>query len=124
MHDTSRRRIATVARHLLPDDAVSSQSGKEVRSDSVPAFQTQDTAAAQSSYAKVHGTVSRKDATWTKIFAVQRHNLSEVIYEKSLDEGIAKVSRCCLPDLPSSCLACMADQLTTFLAFTRHTVTC
>lgn len=92
MHDISRRRIASVARHLQPDDAVSSDSGKAEHSSSLPALQAQDVAAAaQSSYARVHGAVSRKDATWTNIPAVQRQSLSEVIYEKAVDEGIAKV---------------------------------
>ena len=91
MHDISRRRIATVARHLLPEDAVSSQSGNNLHLHSLPALQPQNTAAEQSSYAKVHGVVSRQAAKWTQIPAVQRHDLSEVIYEKAADEGIAKV---------------------------------
>lgn len=91
MHDISRRRIATVARHLLTEDAVSSQSGSTPHVHCLPALQPQNTAAEQSSYAKVHGPVSRKAAKWTQIPAVQRHDLSEVIYEKVEDEGIAKV---------------------------------
>lgn len=93
MHDTSRRRIATVARHLLPNDTFSSQSGRGVRLDSSPALQPQNTAAEHSSYAKVHGAVSRKPAEWTHIPTVQRQDLSEVVYEKARDEGIAKVSQ-------------------------------
>ena len=94
MHDTSRRRIANVARHLQPDDAVTSDSGRTMQNTPFPDLQAHNTAAAaQSSYARVHGAVSRKAATWTTIPAVQRQSLSEVIYEKAVDEGIAKVSR-------------------------------
>ena len=98
MHDVSRRRIAAVARHLLPNDAAIVQSGLH----SSPALQSQNTAAEESSYAKVHGAVSRKTAKWTQIPTVQRHDLSEVIYEKAREEGIAKVSCWCCPP----CQAC------------------
>ena len=92
MLDISRRRIATVARHLLPTDASSSQSYENVLLDSSSPLQPQNTAAEESSYAKVHGAVSRKAAKWTQIPTVQRHDLSEIIYDKVREEGIAKVS--------------------------------
>ena len=92
MHDISRRRIATVARHLLPSEAVSCRGTEDGLLYSSPALQPQNTAAEKSSYAKVHGAVSRKSAKWTPIPTVQRKDLSEVIYEKAREEGIAKVS--------------------------------
>ncbi|KAL3142336.1 hypothetical protein ABBQ38_002676 [Trebouxia sp. C0009 RCD-2024] len=93
MHDTSRRRIASVARHLQPDDAVTSDSGRTTQHTSSPELQAHDTAAAApSSYARVHGAVSRKAASWTNIPAVQKQSLSEVIYEKVEGEGIAKIT--------------------------------
>ena len=86
--DTGRRRIAMIARHLQPDEATCAQRS----SNTNLAIDTQQTAAAdQSSYAKVHGAVSRTDASWTQIPVVQRQSLSEVIYQKAEDEGIAKV---------------------------------
>lgn len=100
MHDTSRRRIASVARHLQPDDAVTSDSGRTTQHTSSPELQAHDTAAAApSSYARVHGAVSRKAASWTNIPAVQKQSLSEVIYEKVEGEGIAKVGQ---QDCPAS----------------------
>lgn len=87
MHQASTRRVAAIARHLQPDEAFSSQSGNYGH-----ALEPHTTAAAsQSSYAKVHGAVSRGDATWTQIPTVQNQSLLEVIYEKAKDEGIAKV---------------------------------
>jgi naphthoate synthase len=43
-----------------------------------------------SSYARVHGEVSREPAVWRCIGSVHKELLEEVKYEKS-DEGIAKV---------------------------------
>ena len=90
MHDNSRRRVAAVARHLQPP----SQSGDAVQSSTVNGLAAQPTAAGipASSYAKVHGEVSRDTAIWTQIPAVQRSTLQEVIYEKAIQEGIAKVT--------------------------------
>lgn len=43
-----------------------------------------------SSYARVHGEVSRAPAVWRRIDSVAKERLEEVRYEKA-DEGIAKV---------------------------------
>ncbi len=43
------------------------------------------------SYARVHGEVSRAPAVWRRIDTVQKEQLQEVKYEKSVGEGIAKV---------------------------------
>lgn len=48
-----------------------------------------------SSYARVHGEVSRRQAVWRRIDTLQKEALHEVKYEKSLGEGIARVSRAC-----------------------------
>jgi len=42
----------------------------------------------------VHGEVSEEPASWTGIPAVQKTALQEVIYQKAVREGIAKVSIC------------------------------
>jgi naphthoate synthase len=42
-----------------------------------------------SSYARVHGEVSRAPAAWRKIPVVAKEQLQEVLYDKA--EGIAKV---------------------------------
>ena len=96
MHEISTRRVAAIARQLQPDEAASSQSGSHWH-----ALEPQVTAVvSESSYAKVHRAVSRGDAKWTQIPVVQRQSLSEVIYEKAKDEGIAKV---CAPQLCRIC---------------------
>ena len=44
-----------------------------------------------SSYARVHGEVSRAPAQWRRISTVAKEELREVKYEKAVGEGIAKV---------------------------------
>ena len=88
MRDNTSRRIAAVARHLQPDGA--SSSAAEVDGHCLH-MQATAAAASPSSYAKVHGAVSRDAATWTEIPVVQKQTLTEVIYQKAADEGIAKV---------------------------------
>lgn len=50
-----------------------------------------------SSYARVHGEVSRAPAQWRRIATVAREQLEDVIYSKAAGEGVAKVSAGCLP---------------------------
>lgn len=49
-----------------------------------------------SSYARVHGEVSRAPAQWRRIDTVAKEELREVRYEKAVGEGIAKVHRSAL----------------------------
>lgn len=44
-----------------------------------------------SSYARVHGEVSKSPVQWRLIPSVSKETLQEVKYEKSIGEGIAKV---------------------------------
>ncbi|PNH09997.1 1,4-Dihydroxy-2-naphthoyl-CoA synthase, peroxisomal [Tetrabaena socialis] len=46
-----------------------------------------------SSYARVHGPVSREPAQWRRIPTVAREDLTDVLYEKADGEGIAKASQ-------------------------------
>ena len=43
---------------------------------------------------RVHGEVSREPAHWRRVPAVHQQDLQDVIYEKSIGEGIAKVLTC------------------------------
>lgn len=43
---------------------------------------------------RVHGEVSREPAHWRRVPAVHQQDLQDVIYEKSVGEGIAKVLTC------------------------------
>jgi hypothetical protein len=45
------------------------------------------------SYARVHGTVSRAPAQWTRHPIVRKETLSDVLYDKAEGEGIAKVCK-------------------------------
>jgi len=94
MQDDSKRRIATIARHL---QVLESPVKEAAQAPGIQVFATQHTAAKkeaaiESSYAKVHGEVSAEPARWTGIPAVQKNTLQEVIYQKAVREGIAKVS--------------------------------
>lgn len=53
-----------------------------------------------SSYARVHGEVSRAPAQWRRIASVAKEELLEVKYEKAAGEGIAKVSLATAPPAP------------------------
>ncbi|KAL0044141.1 hypothetical protein WJX82_000402 [Trebouxia sp. C0006] len=94
MQDDSRRRIATIAGHLQP---LESPVNEIPQPGNTQVFAAQHTAAKQeaainSSYAKVHGEVSEEPASWTGIPAVQKTALQEVIYQKAVREGIAKIT--------------------------------
>ena len=91
------RRVALIAGHLQPPALPAAAHHDNAQPASVTGLATQHTAATnegapQSSYAKVHGEVSEAQAEWTEIFVVQKNTLQEVIYQKAVQEGIAKVS--------------------------------
>ncbi|KXZ54411.1 hypothetical protein GPECTOR_5g66 [Gonium pectorale] len=44
------------------------------------------------SYGRVHGAVSREPAQWRRVPVVNRETLTDVIYEKAVGEGIAKIT--------------------------------
>jgi len=81
-----------------------------------------------SSYARVHGEVSRAPARWRRIDTVAKEQLREVTYEKAVGEGIAKVwrprrggaggsERCRLPASPTAVVAaCRAALPASFTA--------
>jgi hypothetical protein len=56
-------------------------------------YASADPSGAPTSYARVHGAVSRAPPRWRRIASVARETLSEVIYEKAEGEGIAKVGQ-------------------------------
>ncbi|GBF90170.1 naphthoate synthase [Raphidocelis subcapitata] len=47
---------------------------------------------APSSYARVHGEPSRAPAAWRDVPSVAREDLTDVIYQKAVGEGIAKIT--------------------------------
>lgn len=100
MHDSTKRRVDVLTKQLLPSRLREYSEVSASSSGCQPNLDTHATSATGqqrdvSSYAKVHGEVSRGPANWTNIPSVQQQKLEEVLYHKALDEGIAKV--CNLP---------------------------
>jgi naphthoate synthase len=75
-NSAAKRRLSVLSRHLTSAESRQFASA---------------TPGAQSSYAKVHGSVSREKALWRQISSVSKTELIDTRYEKS-DEGIAKIT--------------------------------
>lgn len=92
--------VASLSSHMV-DNALAAQP--TVTSSASSGF-CQSSSAAQSSsmyasatgqpssYARVHGEVSKSRVQWRSIPSVSKETLQEVKYEKSIGESIAKVS--------------------------------
>lgn len=102
MADSAQRRLQVLGNHLAAGHA--SQRAVHNQQNYELLFR-QDTAASTStgtpyasvdgkpnSYARIHGPVSREPAQWRKVPSVAREELTDVIYEKAIGEGIAKAS--------------------------------
>lgn len=93
--DAAARRVEAIRNHIDPaeqDACRESTAGTASASDLI----LQPTAAAasggaSSSYARIHGEVSRTPAVWRDISSVAREVLQEVLYEKADGDGIARV---------------------------------
>lgn len=75
------RRISNIAGHLLP-----------VVSASLATRISPSPAAANDSYHRVHGEVNSKEAVWSIACDDSGKEFMDIIYEKSVGEGIAKVN--------------------------------
>lgn len=75
------RRLAVLSRHLT--------SGSATGTKSAPTYAS--ATSQPSSYARVHGEVSRAPAVWVAVPVVAKQLLQDVKYDKV--EGIAKVKR-------------------------------
>uniref|UniRef100_A0A383V5B7 1,4-dihydroxy-2-naphthoyl-CoA synthase n=1 Tax=Tetradesmus obliquus TaxID=3088 RepID=A0A383V5B7_TETOB len=86
--EASARRLRVLEGHL----ASTSQPQTPISRSNTAGGSSYATATGQpSSYARVHGEVSREPAVWRCIESVHKECLEEVKYEKS-DEGIAKIT--------------------------------
>jgi hypothetical protein len=84
------RRLAVLARQL--EAAPASGSPAVQRAGAAAGSSAYASATGQpSSYARVHGEVSRSPAQWRPIRSVAKEELVDVKYEKAAGEGIAKV---------------------------------
>lgn len=80
--DTVRRRVASVANHLVPFN--SSQNGAvELCNTSM-----------KDSYHRVHGEVSSHEVVWRIASDGSGKEFTDIIYEKAEGEAIAKVGSC------------------------------
>ncbi|RWW37997.1 hypothetical protein BHE74_00056812 [Ensete ventricosum] len=77
---TAERRIARIAHHLLP---------LATPPRLLPIQRS--VASANDSYRRVHGEVSTRDATWIPACDESGKEYTDIIYEKAVGEGIAKV---------------------------------
>ena len=100
MDPTATRRLQVLSGQLAP-------STSEVAPSDIAPQPTSSHSGGQSSYAsatgqptsyaRIHGEVSRGPANWIRIDSIGKEPLEEVKYEKAQGEGIAKVGRICSP---------------------------
>ncbi|XP_065005769.1 1,4-dihydroxy-2-naphthoyl-CoA synthase, peroxisomal-like isoform X2 [Musa acuminata AAA Group] len=79
---TAGRRIARIAHHLLPLATPPPRPLPIQRS----------VASANDSYRRVHGEVSTREATWIPACDESGKEYTDIIYEKAVGEGIAKIT--------------------------------
>ncbi|GIL48766.1 hypothetical protein Vafri_5215 [Volvox africanus] len=91
---SAQRRLQILGNHLMgtrPENLISRQATTAADKPEI----TVPYASADgkvNSYGRVHGTVSREPAKWQRIPVVSREELTDVVYEKAADEGIAKIT--------------------------------
>ncbi len=78
------RRLGVLANQL--GNATSEQIDRQQTSGASTSYASID--GRPSSYARIHGTVSRSPAAWRRVPVVAKEELREVLYDKA--EGIAK----------------------------------
>ncbi|GIL69420.1 hypothetical protein Vretimale_13531 [Volvox reticuliferus] len=91
---SAQRRLQILGNHLMgtrPENSVSRQAtaGMDKLEVTVP-YASAD--GKINSYGRVHGPVSHEPAKWQRILVVSREELIDVVYEKAVDEGIAKIT--------------------------------
>lgn len=110
------RRLNVLAQQLATADPTPQRSTIERQPTSATAASTSYASidGRPSSYARVHGDVSRAPAAWRRIPVVAKEQLQEVLYDKA--EGIAKVGYVhqgsCQPE--STCKSANNEALFTF----------
>ncbi|GAB4823048.1 hypothetical protein N2152v2_010094 [Parachlorella kessleri] len=107
MEGSAARRVALLTQHLTcePGDTAAlerastgagvpsnAERGALDSSETAPGSSYATATGRPTTYARVHGQVSRAPATWRRIDTVQNWQLEEIKYEKAEGEGIAKVT--------------------------------
>lgn len=80
--DSARRRMAAVTSHLVP----------VINSDTKCGFVWLNNASMNDSYHQIHGEVPSHDVVWRIACDESGVEFTDIIYEKAVGEGIAKVS--------------------------------
>lgn len=87
--DKALARLSVLSQQLAPEEAAITRQPTSSAAQASSSYASID--GRPSSYARVHGEVSRQPAQWRSIPVVARETLTEVLYDKA--EGIAKVGK-------------------------------
>ncbi|KAJ8774312.1 hypothetical protein K2173_011115 [Erythroxylum novogranatense] len=77
-----RRRVASIANHLSTPFSATNSS-----------FVLCNTSSVNDSYHRIHGEVSGKEVAWRSVLDESGKEFTDIIYEKAVGEGIAKVKK-------------------------------
>lgn len=103
MEERQLRRLQVIGNHVVGDNGASVllPEAQSAHIGAVPASIAPSNVGAStsyasatgrpSSYARIHGEVSKVPPQWRTVPSVQNYALEEVKYQKSVGEGIAKV---------------------------------
>ncbi|GFR46797.1 hypothetical protein Agub_g8429 [Astrephomene gubernaculifera] len=96
---SAQRRLQVIGNHFLAQEAPQPSPESLVTRQNTAGAETSNTNTSYASvdgrpnsYGRVHGSVSREPAKWRRIPVVSREELTDVIYEKAVGEGIAKIT--------------------------------
>lgn len=85
------RHIVGTASQPEGSEPVEYDSTPENRSRGVEMASTSGQQQIPSSYARIHGQVSRSPPVWRRVDVVAKEQLEEVLYDKAVGEGMVKV---------------------------------
>lgn len=85
MTDSARRRIASIANHIMPAHPSQSQQRNTIAI-------VDCSSSMNDSFHRVHGEVPTHIPVWTPARDDSGKEYTDIIYEKAVGEGIAKVS--------------------------------
>jgi naphthoate synthase len=93
--DAAERRLARVAAHLVPSFPVTHAATFPLVPASTAAFSSSSSSSspAGDSYRRVHGDVPSEPPEWRAATDESGKEFVDIIYEKAVGEGIAKVTR-------------------------------
>lgn len=90
--DAAERRLARVAAHLAPSFLPASHATTPPLLPATTAASSSSSSPAGDSYRRVHGDVSSEPPEWRAAKDESGKDFVDIIYEKAVNEGIAKVT--------------------------------